>query len=123
MPGARRSPGRQARDPADHSRRPNRRVAVEGVRAAVADQPLRIALLDAITGGRLDAPRAQGPDLAPPSYFDLSDAVRARVWENRCDQQQPRALNRRTGSIMLIDRSSLRRPTRAEIPLRWRYSR
>jgi len=71
MPGARRSPGRQARDPADHSRRPNRRVAVEGVRAAVADQPLRIALLDAITGGRLDAPRAQGPDLAPPSYFDF----------------------------------------------------
>jgi len=63
----------------------HRRVAVEGVRAAVADQPLRIALLDAITDGRLDAPRAQGPDLSPASYFDLPDAVRARVWENRCE--------------------------------------
>jgi hypothetical protein len=62
----------------------HRRIAVDAVRAAIADQPLSIALLDAIADGRLQAPRAHGPDLAPPTYFDLPGVTRARVWETQC---------------------------------------
>lgn len=60
----------------------HRRIAVEAVRVAVADQPLRVALLEAVTDQRVDAPRAHGPHLLPPSYFDLPAVVRARVWED-----------------------------------------
>jgi excisionase family DNA binding protein len=60
------------------------RIAVEAVQAMVADQSLRVALLEAIADGRLEAPRAPSPSQVPPSYFELPDVVRARVWENRC---------------------------------------
>ncbi len=60
------------------------RISVEAVQALVADQPLRVALLEAIADGRLEAPRAPSPIQVPPSYFELPDVVRTRVWENRC---------------------------------------
>jgi excisionase family DNA binding protein len=60
------------------------RIAVEAVQAMVAEQPLRVALLEAIVDRRLEAPLAPSPNQVPPSYFELLDVVRARIWENRC---------------------------------------
>jgi hypothetical protein len=60
------------------------RIAVDAVRDMLAEQPLRVALLEAVADGRLEAPRAAHVDCAPPSYFDLPEVVRARLWEDRC---------------------------------------
>lgn len=58
------------------------RIAVDELRPTFADQPLRLALLDAITEGRLVAPQAVNKDCVPPSYFELPAHARAHVWEN-----------------------------------------
>lgn len=60
----------------------HRRIEVAGLRPAFADQPLRLALLDAITDGRLVPPRAADPDHPPPTYLELTGVVRRWVWED-----------------------------------------